>query len=338
MKNSLFKLTKIAALGLMLSSGVAFANINETYNTMSIQEVTKLSNQGDFRALAELGNRYYLGRDVAKDKQKAYALFQKAAKMNSTRAQNYIGTIHMDNKEYLKAKEWFEKAINNPNKDDIPRKALAYESLARLYGDGKGVAKDLKKAFEFAAQSVQLHTTPSGALYLGWVYEQYKDYKQAKIWYEEATKSTIDDKYKKAVAYANLGGLYGNGRGVKKDLDNALEFFLKSENLSPSIRAELDIAWAYREKEEYKNAVEWYLKAINNPSQDDNRNKSKANYQLANLYRVGKGVPFDMNKALELNLQAEQLSPHNDFKKAIAEIYEWKENPEKAAEWRAKIK
>lgn len=340
MKNSLFKLTKIAALGLMLSSGVAFANINETYKTMSIQKVTKLSNQGDFRALAELGSRYYEGKDVAKDKVKALELFEKAAKMGSTRGQNAIGLIHIDNKDYGKAKVWFEKAINNPNNDDIQRKASAYNNLAILYRDGNGVTKDLDKAFELVSQSENLYPNIGSKLDIGWIYQQKKDYAQAKVWYEKVINNPAkNENLNKAKAYSNLANFYAKGLGVEKNLDTALELNLQAENIYPRIWTQLDIGWVYNQKGEYQNAIEWYQKAINNPSKDNDNGKGKASYQLGLLYRDGKGVSTDINKALELFLKANQLIPAaKDIKQSIAEIYEEKGNSEKATEWRAKIK
>jgi TPR repeat protein len=100
---------------------------------------------GELRALAELnsvksmnalGQAYHLGIGVQPDFVEAERWFQKAASLESYRAQYFLGRLYLGKKEYQEAKTAFEEAANRGY-------APAIHHLGRMYYFGQGVDRDL---------------------------------------------------------------------------------------------------------------------------------------------------------------------------------------------------
>jgi TPR repeat protein len=88
---------------------------------------------------------YANGQGVAQDYVKAREWFEKAADKGEASAMFNLGLIYANGQgvaqDYAKAREWYEKAADNGY-------ARAMESLADLYENGKGVAQDYAKALQ----------------------------------------------------------------------------------------------------------------------------------------------------------------------------------------------
>lgn len=93
------------------------------------------------------------------DYQKAFALWSNEATNQNDQAMANLGIMYLKGeglaKDFLKAKEWFEKAIEYENDS-------AYYNLALMYQSSIGVDEDMPKALEFFEKAAQKgHTLAS---------------------------------------------------------------------------------------------------------------------------------------------------------------------------------
>ncbi|QBQ64429.1 sel1 repeat family protein [Actinobacillus indolicus] len=176
----------------------------------------------------------------------------------------------------------------------------AQVQLGYRYDEGIGLKKDHEKAVEFYLKA-EKQNNATAQNNLGWAYHQglgvKQDYTKAKEWYEKAIANKEGSKKTHALAMNNLGELYREGLGVESNSDKALELYLEAEKIRPHSGTEFEIGLLYDDKKDYKQAAEWYQKSA---AQGDYR----AQNNLGNLYRRGKGVAQDYKKAMELYQQA----------------------------------
>lgn len=119
--------------------------------------------------------------------------------------------IDQDNK---KAFEWISKAMNQKYAD-------AFFKMGYYHANGIGVSQNLKQAIDWYTKFTELRPTDRVAMNnIGYCYQNLKDYKQAYKWYIKA--GTYQS------AQNNLGILYRDGLGVKKDLREAFIYFSKA--------------------------------------------------------------------------------------------------------------
>ena len=95
-------------------------------------------------------------------------------------------------------------------------------------------------------------------------------------------------------AMYDVGKLYERGRGVKKDMASAAEFFQKSASAgNPAAQARLGIL--YFEGRGVKQNYNKALKLLNSAA---NNNIPSAQFQLANMYELGTGVKQDLKQSI----------------------------------------
>ena len=115
------------------------------YEDKTIEELEELVKQNDDKAIHELGLRYYDGKGVEKDKEKAKSLFEQAVQLDNPDAMTYLGYIYSEmgtlddltkaKEYYIKAKELFEKAkityekLYKQNKDEYYLKRIEHAGL-----------------------------------------------------------------------------------------------------------------------------------------------------------------------------------------------------------------
>lgn len=246
------------------------------------------------QAMALLGELYYDGITVLKDKNQAEQYYEAAAIKNHVFAQASMGAIYWEKKDIVKAKYWLEKASAQNNR-------LALLALSLIY------LTDLKTG------EIDTH---SG------------DLEYALPFLEKAAE--LDD----STALLILSALYFEGIAVNKDTEKATDFLLRSAELGnetallragevfvrlfdenddkDDIIKALDCftqAAEYGESEAFFNLGEIYRKYWTG---DDRRQKMLANYKKAALlgndeaqnmlgkcYEEGWGVDKDGVKAIE---------------------------------------
>ncbi|MCL1945422.1 MAG: sel1 repeat family protein [Firmicutes bacterium] len=172
----------------------------------------------------------------------------------------------------------------------------AQVKLASVYRNGVVVDKDFEKSFQLflkAAQSGHAHAQYNLALRYYNGQGVAKDFKQATLWFAKAA----DQGHVQAL-YA-LGFRYLNGDGVAKDTNTALEIFEKVAEKGLAY-AQYNLGKQYCELGQYINAVSWLQKAVE-------QDYAQSCTLLATLYEQGRGVPQDMDRALELRDKASKL-------------------------------
>lgn len=159
------------------------------------------------------GYCYYNGTDgYPLNYHKALECFKKAADLGFSHAMNYLGIIYENGEivpqDYRVAVDWFYRAI----KADCEN-ALAAFNLGRMYYFGKGIEKDMPKAYRFFKASVDLglgnkHSAyPESCYFAGCVLcEYYNNHKEAYPYFVDAAKyGDIPE------AWYNLGWLSEKG-------------------------------------------------------------------------------------------------------------------------------
>ncbi|RGB25544.1 kinase-like domain-containing protein [Rhizophagus diaphanus] len=222
---------------------------NEIYNWL-------LYNQDTSNSIYLLGYLYYNGIGTDCDKQKAFDLYQEAAKSENIVAQFDLANMYREDthKNYAKAFKLFEKLagegypsgismlgycyslgigtdVNKQKAFELFQKAanlgnvIAQYNLLVLYENGEGVDKDLNKAFEFSKMLAE-RGDAMGINKLGYFYENGIG--------TDVNMQMAFESYQKAAnlgsSYAqyNLALMYENGMGIQKDMNQAISWYKKS--------------------------------------------------------------------------------------------------------------
>lgn len=100
-------------------------------------------------------------------------------------------------------------------------------------------------------------------------------------------------------AQMRLGWMYQTGRGVKVNLDEARQWYLKAaEGKSPEARFYL--GRLYRQERQYQEAMSWFR-------QSAMQNYLPSIYQLGVMYELGEGVERDKEQAYKYYEQAAKM-------------------------------
>lgn len=216
---------------------------------------------GERTAAYCLGKIYEKGDGVEKDSKKAIEYYEKAAEQGRVASMVKLAEIYENDldgeKDLKKAVEWYEQAANKGN-----RRAMYMAGRYYLRGEN-GIEKDVRKAFAFFKQ----------AAHLGNINAMHK-----------------------------LGMCYRNGIGVRKNNKKSFEWHKKSaakEKISMRYLA-ADYQFGKGTKRDLAKAAEWYDKAID-------LGDRVSMYRLGQMYEMGEGVVKDKIKAQELYKKAADL-------------------------------
>ena len=301
------------------------------------KELPHKAEAGDAEAQNKLAHMYYdnYNLDCAgaleinqHDPHKALELFLKSAKQGHVNSMYMLGLIYLEGPSFYdypeqdskKAEKWFLKAA---------MKGDSYSSLnlARLYAQGLGVPKNLKKAREWALRALKQNpnnTSPN--YYLGLIELDEKQYEKAAKSFQNCTGEKKDDsQWKTHECYHadyQLSKLYEQGIGVKKDLNKAAELYnnaRQSSGLAPITPSENIETIAM--KRLWFNAV--YKK---NPA---------AQYELGRRYRNGSGgLEKDEVRATEwYSRAAEQGHPDALYALAMMGVEDHRGYPHCDIDW-----
>ncbi len=104
-------------------------------------------------------------------------------------------------------------------------------NIALWYRDGNGVEKDMQKAVDTILYCA-IHGLAKAQSEAADIAMCNKDYENARKFAADATNSGI------AHAYCILGNIYYNGYGVEKNVEKAIEYFIKAVNLGDDVARE----------------------------------------------------------------------------------------------------
>ena len=165
--------------------------------------------------------------------------------------------------------------------------------LAEQYSKGQGVEVNGEKAVELYKKCI----------------EEYK--KNVKNGNKLSEQTRIEN---------DIGQMYFNGYGVKKDYKEAFKWFKEAGENTGMLYASYDLGYMYENgygtEKDYEKAFQYYKSATN---------YYKADYRRAYLYEHGLGVEKDTNKALELyenNMNYCFRAQYDDYYLLCKEAYE----------------
>lgn len=175
---------------------------NYLYALPYLQKGAELENNQARLLLADI---YHEGKSVEKDTEKAYALLKDAIADGNEEAQKTLDYYHyIDSIDDASA---IEQSKLSAESDD-PNSLLL---LAARYQEGKGVEKDLTKAFNLTKQAADMGHAPAQAI-LSWFYTNglgtEKNLQKAFEYTLKAAKQDYEN------AYGDLANLYYNGIGT----------------------------------------------------------------------------------------------------------------------------
>lgn len=265
--------------------------------------LNQLSAMGDGNAKYWLAHEYRRGKFVPLDYKRSDELLNQAAKSGATKAYSLLGAIENEKAKFsrgperashkAKARTYFDQAP-----DDVLKKVseLGSGEFARLGSFGPEIEQEYLTAARLgrAADMIRIAdyymSKAMGAARLKSMAE-YKSsipdsFAKALFWYKKAASANDP------IAQNNLGFMYDNGLGVKRNNRKAFELFKlaadapQGELLDPYALVNLGLAYEFGRgtNVDYKEAVKWYQMGA------DARN-SEAEYRLALMYKRGLGVP-----------------------------------------------
>ena len=320
----------------LYASNIKSKDINSEFKLSENPETSDVDTQ------YKIGMGYLKNNTDNFDNNLAVRWLREAAKNEHTGAQYQLGKMYRDGigvevsiaeaiKWFKKAAEWDlfsaktalrqlqEQQLINYMKDypsgpDISKPDMQF-NVAILYLKGKGLKKNVKKAFYWMKKSAQ-NNHHEAQHQLGMMYFNgtgvKKNTREAHHWLKKSAyagnsqaKITLDDltkqhsKNNKLLPNTNLvtknlnpDTIYSNGiqfldgNGVDKDLIQALEWINIAAN-KDLVKAQLKLAEIYSDEKhierDYNIAASWYRKAAKSGNAD-------AQYQLGLLYKKGHGV------------------------------------------------
>ena len=165
-----------------------------------------------------------------------------------------IGNEYYDDKNYIEAIKYFQKAAEKGN-------ANAQYNLGCCYEYGKGVSVDYTEAVKWYRKAAEKEYADA-QFNLGCCYENGKgvsqDYTEAVKWYRKAAEQGQAD------AQFNLGYCYEYGKGVSQDYTEAVKWWRKAaEKGNANAQNSLGDCYYYGGgvSKDYTEAVKWYRKA-----------------------------------------------------------------------------
>lgn len=209
---------------------------------------------------------------------------------------------YYDQKDYKNAMQWFLKAADKGH-------AGAMTQMGHVYFIGRGTIRDYQEAMRWYLKAADIGDFVAMG-YIARCYEEGlavpKDYQQALQWW---IKAANDDRVEYSTTYKTedgevieeseevadiiVAGYYYTGIGVKQDYQQAMQWYLKAVDKG-SIDAMLYVAMLYEKgegvKQDYQQALQWYLKAA------DKGNATAMN-DIGRFYNEGLGVKQDLERA-----------------------------------------
>lgn len=190
----------------------------------NIAQLQRSAENGDAKAMTELGKCYYLGKGVEESGDKAFQWLSKAADAGNANAFYWLGACYQYG--FGTAKDQM-KALNNYTKGADLGDTSSMNSLAIFLENGDGVPKNLERAIYWYTRAAEL-----GDAYamnnLGTCYYLgdgvTKDLEKAVYWYSKGAELGNGN------AMGNLAICYDNGDGVPADKNEAYKWYAKAVN------------------------------------------------------------------------------------------------------------
>ena len=188
-----------------------------------IKQLLQTSNNPYALSRCAMIHVYGCGKYFEKDNNEAYKVLQKVADKEDPMYNQMMGLIYLVGTSSIdvdaeKAIDYFKKAY------ELGNGTSAYR-IGALYGEGKLLPKDYKKAIEWFNKGIEKNSTVS-MIGLSWIYDTYnpdtKDFHNDTKAYDLIKRAMS---HGDADAYDKLGYWYGVGKYVQKDDQKAFELY-----------------------------------------------------------------------------------------------------------------
>jgi TPR repeat protein len=272
---------------------------------VSADYLKRCSSQGQMYCEEMLGDSYRWGVGVGVNYEEAIRLFRLAAGKGNPWAFNNLAGMYRQGqgvkKDPIEARKNFQLAADKGN-------GLGQANLADMYRLGEGIEKNPDLSFQWAVKSSK-QNFGAGWNILGLLYRDGVGVRQDTAQAVEAFKRAVDPSatWPSTIAYANLAGIYYNGRGVPVDLDEAhkwaLEGTLKKNKDSMQLLSSILARGGRTTKADHKRAFELATEAYKLGSVEAGGN-------LGWFYRDGIGTTKDLDQSMRyFSEAAEKGSP-----------------------------
>ena len=172
----------------------------------------KAAEQNLSKAQYELARCLDEGMGCERNYEEAVYWYQKAAEQDHPASQYYLGVYYEKKDDMKSAFHWYKKSAEQ-------KYVKAMRSLGQCYAKGKGCTKDLVEAakwYRAAAEKGDAIAQYELALYCE---NKEKNYREALLWMRKSAQQ--DNKH----AQYNLGRYFEEGKGVKKDIREAIRWY-----------------------------------------------------------------------------------------------------------------
>ena len=273
--------------------GWSFFRLNNIQEQRIKDEIEKwylsLANQGNLDA------QYYFGRFLEKCERYSEALrwFLQSANKGYISAQYHLGSIFRFGhcgckKNYQESFEWYLKAAEQGSQK-------ACRDVGHFYMVGSGVRKSDTKAIEWYKKA-------NAYGMVGYLYANKNDFSEALKWYtkaaetgnwpeqsslatflynyelyEEALKWEIKASEGNPDICQSVGRYYECGKGVEKDLDEAMHWYKKAAE-GGGTRSKAFFGQKLFEQKHYEDALEWFEKVTSDKEASDDTKKEAQDY------------------------------------------------------------
>jgi TPR repeat protein len=261
--------------------------------------VTITAKEGDAGAMYRLGRMYRDGKGVEKDLDKAIEWMRKASEKKYGWSENELIDLLLTSgtpKDFIEIREITKTLIENANPSV---KSGVMGRLGRMYRDGKGVEKDLDKAIEWMRKAAKRNTVwESELINMLWKRGTPDDLAELKSVVENGAAEG------KAYAFLWIGRMYRDGKGVEKDLDQAIEWMRRA--------AEEKYGWSRNELVDMlskRGTPEDIAEMKDVAEKAAGEGDIGAMGRLGRMYRDGKGVKKDLDRAIEWIRKAAEKNP-----------------------------
>ena len=302
-----------------LNLGVCYSNgdgVDQDY-AKAVYWFTKAAEHGYAIAQLNLGVCYGNGYGVSQDHAKAVYWYTKAAEQGNAKAQNNLGLCYKKgdgvSRDYGKAVYWYNTAAKQGHTG-------AQRNLGYCYYNGNGVDQDPVKGIYWLSKAAE-QGDADAQTFLGVCYYIGSDVSQdslkAVYWWERAAEQGY------AIAQFSLGNYYiGNCYDCNSiNKDKAIYYYEKAASSMDT--AQLFLAEIYYSSPEISDNYAKSVKYLTMARESDDKTISgRACNWLSKCYRNGRGVPKDINKANELQVEAESKGCGGDINELMKKLKE----------------
>lgn len=185
---------------------------------LAVEWLTRAAEAGDARGMNALGVAYQDGTGVNQNLRLAKHWFEQAAQREYVMAMLNLGGYYRQYEDpehgYPQALLWYRKAAEGGSLD-------AMVNLGMMFERGMGTSPSTEEALHWYVNAAEAGSA-RGMVAAGRAYEQRREYTRARAWYMKGVEAQSAD------AMNNMGVLFFNGWGVRRNREEAARWFRRA--------------------------------------------------------------------------------------------------------------